>query len=1399
MKDTLLKPDYVFEVSWEVCNKVGGIHTVLCTKAQLLKKEWNDQLIMIGPDLHTATGTNPEFSEDKLLFTSWRAHALEEGLPIRVGRWNIPGAPLVVLIDFTPLYQQKNAIFSELWIKFHLDSLSGQWDYIEPALFGYAAAKVIACFYEYHLNSTDKIIVQFHEWMTGAGILYLEDQIPQIATVFTTHATVLGRAIAGSGQPFYSRFPTFNAEQMARDLNVVAKQSLEKTAANMADCFTVVSEFTARECEKFLGRQPDFITPNGFDDSFVPPPAVFTNKRIAARKKILEVATALLQQALPENTLLVIKSGRYEFRNKGIDVFINSMALLNEGQQPDKTILAVIFVPAHQTGPREILQRSLQQPDLTHPRTGEVLTHNLQGADTDPILNSIRQHKLDNAPGSRVKILFVPTYLNGDDGIFNMPYYDILIGFDLAIFPSYYEPWGYTPLEGLAFHIPAVTTTVSGFGMAVSRLPDFTGEGIYVVERNDNNEKYISSEIADIVRNYAAQPDETIAQYRAAAAAISRKFWWNRLIERYKMAYDFALQKSGQRESLFREKPQAVPVTVSHGMLEQRPVWRNIEIQSALPTALKPLLKISSNLWWTWNRNAYGLFKNIDAAAWARYHGNPIKLIKNLSYKTIRRLESDKAFIDRLTALEQEFDNYLKVAEEKTGPLVAYFSMEYGLSPLLKLYAGGLGILAGDYLKGASDSNLDMIAVGLLYRQGYFSQKITFQGEQLAMPDQLDLDYLPVYPVKNDDGSPLLMQLAFPGRIVSVAVWKIAIGRTTLYLLDTDVTGNNADDRQITGQLYNNEPDIRLKQEILLGIGGVRMLTLLGIHPDIYHINEGHAAFTGFERMRMMMREVNLPYEAALEIIRATTQFTTHTVVPAAVDLYNEELLRTYLSYLPQDFNIGWDQIMALGKVDPTNADEKFSMFYLAARLSQEINAVSKLHQHETCRILQALWKDFRPGELHITAVTNGIHVPTWMAEEWKQQICQENVANVMMAMPDNIVWETRMAIKKSLTPLIRERLKMALLACHESPARIGQILDEFKENALFIGFARRFVSYKRPQILFTDVQRLASILKDKTRPVFILLAGKAHPGDKEGMAMLKQVIVAAKRPEFENRILFLEDYDMELAGLLVQGVDVWLNTPRLTREASGTSGMKAIWNGVLHCSTRDGWWAEAYREEAGWALESTAIFDNEELQDLDDAATLYDLLENKIIPLFFDRTSSGIPQKWISRIKAGMAMVAPTYSMPRVVADYQICYEKLYNRSRQLLSDQYKEAIMLAGWKKNIQSNWGQLHLMNIKEPANTSQVHTYNEEFSAEVTLYTGEMDVKDIGVEAVFSLKEDTDNYVFVQELTLVTVNGSRAVFACKTPLAFSGSCAYSFRIFPKHPLLPHRQDFPLVMWF
>ncbi len=1397
----ILEPDYIFEVSWEVCNKVGGIYTVLATKAQTLEKGWHERLIMIGPDVWKGTGEHPEFLEDKTLFKLWRQYAEQEGLKIKIGRWNIPGKPIAVLVDFTPFFLDKNEIFKDLWINYQLDSLTGQWDYIEPAIFGYAAGRVIDCFYRCHINFTDKVVAQFHEWMTGAGILYLQTYAPQIATVFTTHATVLGRSIAGNGLPFYKDFNTYIPEDTAKSFNVISKHSLEKVAAKNADCFTTVSNITGDECKKFLEKSPDIVTPNGFDISIVPNAQEFAKKRSFAREKVIRVASALFNQQMPEDSLLVIKSGRYEFKNKGIDIFIDSLGELNNHLSPSKNIIAVIFVPGHQTGPRKELLDRLQHPQYTHPNSGEVLTHNLQGADSDPILQRIREQQLNNSSSDKVKIIFVPTYMNGEDGIFNLSYYDLLIGFDIAVFPSYYEPWGYTPLESIAFHIPAITTNISGFGAAIHNFFQEKQKGIYIVNRNDENEKEVVKEVARIIYAFADKQLEEIQQLREEAYSISLEFLWDKQIEQYKKAYHLALQKSSEREILYRNKPQATPIVVKE-MLPTKPMWRDIIIQSVFPEALLPLQKLSRNLWWSWNDDAIDLFEYIDLKLWKKCHRNPIVFLQSLNYAVIKKLAGDKDFLNRMNIVFQRFDQYMNTPLEVLKPSIAYFSMEYGLQNCLKLYSGGLGVLAGDYLKEASDRGMHVTGIGLLYKHGYFRQSLSVHGAQLANAEHLDIATLPLDIVADALGKPVKIALAFPGRTLMAQVWKLAVGRVSLYLLDTYVEENTLEDRQITAHLYPSSVEHRLKQEILLGMGGIQLLNVLNVDPDIYHCNEGHAAFLGFGRLYNLIHHDNLSFEEAVEVTRATQLFTTHTSLPAAIDTFSEELLRPYFSHTAQQFNVSWETLMDLGRAVAHRSEEKFSMAYLASRLSKEINAVSKIHRSVSADLFNILWPDYRSEELHIGYVTNGVHYPTWVAKEWKKiylsalSSLPAQGTNSFNEVSDDLIWDTRRLLKRSLLDAVRERLFDTLSARHEGPKKIAEAMEHLDERAFIIGFARRFVTYKRPNLLLSDINRLSAVLNSNNMPVLIFFSGKAHPNDSESAEFVRAIVALSEQPAFKNRIFFLEDYDMNLAKLLVQGADLWLNTPERHMEASGTSGMKAMMNGVLNFSVLDGWWAEAYQENIGWSLEGERTYDRSDFQNELDAENIYKALQNEIIPLYFKRNDKDIPVLWIQRIKSALA-VASNYTMSRALSDYQHkYYAKLYEHGVKLKENNFTLAKQLAAWKKRIVSGWNELDVFAIESDLDRAK----GAEISIKIVLDIGQLSADDIGIEIVFLHKnsKQDESLNFVRAFNITEVKKEMITFECKIPPFPAGAYEYCFRIFPKHSMLTHRQDFSLVKW-
>lgn len=1393
----LLRPNYLFEISWEVCNKVGGIHTVISTKALALAGEWEDKLIMIGPDVWKGTGEHPEFREDRELFKSWRAHVEARDLKIRIGRWKIPGNPIVILVDYTGFFRKKDDIFRDLWLNYKVDSLTGQWDYIEPALFGFAAGKVIECFYHHYLTLSDKIVAQFHEWMTGTGLLYLESNVPQAGTIFTTHATVTGRTIAGNGMPLYSKLDSYNGDEEAKRFNVVSKHSLEKTAAHNADCFTTVSEITANECRQLLQKQPDIITPNGFEAAIVPDVLLFRQKRTQARMKLMQVAAALTGKKPDEDTLFILKSGRYEFRNKGVDIFIDALSELNSRENSGKNMIAFIFIPAHQVGPRKDLLEKMNGESVV--LENKILTHYLQGAGTDPILQRAELRELKNNATDPVSLIFAPVYLDGHDGIFNMTYYELLTGFDISVFPSYYEPWGYTPMESLAFHIPTITTSLTGFGMLLKESTD----GAYVIERTDSNDSFVIEKIASIIAAYALKTEKEVRAARDAAYMLSKKALWKNLIVFYKKAYSIALAKTQEREEKFTHPPNVQEWDTCPAPLrvpaDTKPVWRKVFVKSGLPQALQPLQQLAENLWWSWNTNAIKLFTSIDPVRWESSGNNPIEMISELSHTAITKLAADTDFLAGMNTVLQEFHSYMQKPVTK-DPFVAYFCMEYGLHNSLKLYSGGLGILAGDYLKQASDSGVNLAGIGLLYRNGYFRQKLSANGEQQAFNDSQKFTALPLRPVTNTEGDWLTITIAFPARTLYVRVWRVDVGKVPLYLLDTDIHENAAEDREITSRLYGGDHENRLKQEIVLGIGGVRALYMLGIKPDIFHYNEGHSAFAGIERLYHLVLDEKLSFNESLEVVRASSLFTTHTPIEAGHDTFSDEMLRVYFSHYAQAFNISWNELMSLGKTGRGN-QELFSMSYLASRLAAEINGVSLIHQQVTRKLFNALWPGYLPSELHIGHVTNGIHLSTWLAPEWKQlageTVLQEpqNLSSALSALPDKQVWDTHLALKRQLIDLItrREDYSTMGMPARKKPAPV------LNDEVFLIGFARRFVPYKRADLLFHDLAKLSALVNQKDKPVAIIFSGKAHPNDPAGQQLLKKVKEVSALPEFDGKIFFLENYDMATAGLLVRGVDLWLNTPVPGMEACGTSGMKAGSNGVLNLSVRDGWWAEAFNKDLGWSIGDENNFN---VSDENEASALLDLLSGEILPLYSRRDSKGLPAEWIERMKNSFREIIPAYGMERALKEYITgYYSPLQEQIGFMRKNTFENAKKIAEWKEKLLKTWGTLNIQSVKVHNVSQKPFPTGEEMEAEVILAPGNVSPDEIGVEIILTntKADEAGNAIIKKQDLLPEASGTGKIkYSALIMMEHPGVYKYSFRLFPKNQLMLLSMQSEMARW-
>ncbi len=1395
---------YLFEVSWEVCNKVGGIYTVVSTKVPSMQGRFGNNYFAIGPDVWKDKD-NRDFVEDRHLHADWRRYAESKGIYFRVGHWNIAGRPVAIMVDYRSLIAKKDEILAENWREYRLDSISGQWDYIEPVLFGYGAGKVIQSFYEYHVFPKEKVFAHFHEWMTGSGLLYLKKHQPQIATVFTTHATVPGRCIAANGLPLYGELRNYQADELSSRFGVRAKFSLERLSARHADCFTAVSEITHEECKAFLGQPADVVTPNGFDDHFVPDQTEFDIKRKLARAKLAKAASAVTGHETDKDAVFVINSGRYEFKNKGIDLFIDSLARLNADPELTKEIVAFICVPAGHGQAAVDMESGVPANG-----TPQYCTHHLDDPGSDPILDRIRLSGLQNRPEDKVKVIFFPCYLDGDDGVFNLSYYDLLIGFDVSVFPSYYEPWGYTPMESIAFRIPTLTTSLAGFGRWVADMKIKDEDGVFVVERNDTNAAQTVTGICGFLKDFALASDHE--KMRQSAYRLSRFFLWEQLADHYDTAYRKAAGKWESRPTLL-DKQMPCSQTSLTDIPANKPEWRKILINYSLPEKLERLKTLGNNLWWCWDSEAQKLWEQIDPKAWEDCGHNPVALISSLSAGQLRQLEKDETFMKRLQEVHDRFLAYMEQGKNRQGPKVAYFCMEYGLHESLKLYSGGLGILAGDYLKEASDKNVDMIGIGLLYRYGYFEQHIDGNGSQDARYVPQVFSKLPLLPVRDEKGRWQTVSISLPGRNLSAKIWQVNVGRIPLYLLDTDIDGNTEQDKAVTHRLYGGDPENRFKQEMLLGIGGIRMLRHLQIAPEVFHCNEGHGAFTLLERLRHHIESEHLGFWQARELVRACSLFTTHTPVPAGHDAFDEDIVRTYFGAWASRLNISWEDFMALGRIDKGHTGDKFSMSHLAVNLSSAVNGVSRIHGRVSREMFAPLYPGFYPEEVPVGHVTNGVHLATWAHAEWKELFVKyfgkeylDNVSDPgywqkIHEVPDQELARIRRDRRTGLIGFVKQQLQHEWPLRGESPQNLVKVLNRLDPAALTLGFARRFATYKRAHLLFKNPERLRRLVNDPDRPVQFIFAGKAHPADHAGQELIRHIIGLSRQEEFLGKIVFLENYNIDIARHLVQGVDIWLNTPARSMEASGTSGEKALMNGVVNFSVLDGWWAEGYKPGAGWALKEEATYDNAGYQDELDAETIYSMLETEIIPAFYDRKAGENP-RWLAYVRNSIAQIAPHYTMRRQLEDYyRLYYKPLADVHGKLEADGGRLLADMARWIARVSSAWPSIRATAFQCRDSTNEPLQTGQETSFGLTLDTAGLEPGEIGVEVVFGHKKNdkVERLERVCPMEPGILENGQAAYVARLVLDGSGVYDYAFRIFPKNESFPNPNRFRMVRWF
>jgi starch phosphorylase len=850
-------------------------------------------------------------------------------------------------------------------------------------------------------------------------------------------------------------------------------------------------------------------------------------------------------------------------------------------------------------------------------------------------------------------------------------------------------------------------------------------------------------------------------------------------------------------------------------------VFNRITVNPQLPKRIEKLSEISNNLWWSWNTEFLRLFKKIDIDLWEQSNKNPIKFLKHVSQERLEKVSKDVGFLKEYDKIVGDFESYMnskstwfsnKYSDNKED-LIAYFSAEYGLDETIPIYSGGLGILSGDHLKSASDLGIPLVAVGLLYKNGYFNQKINGYGDQETEYSDLNLDDLPINPVKDEKGEDLIIFVKFPKRRLYLKVWQINVGRVKLYLLDSDIDKNNEEDRDVTLRLYGGDQEMRIRQEIVLGMAGVNLLKEhLKLNPTIYHMNEGHSAFLNLEIIKDIIKEKKVSFEVAREIASSKTVFTTHTPVPAGNDIFPLPLVEKYFKDFWPELGLSREEFLKLGMKPCNELEEGFNMGILALKIAGKKNGVSKLHGAVSRELFGEVWPNIAANESPIEYVTNGIHTCSWLAPKmkelynkylipyWQDNIHQNSVWDKINNIPDEKLWEVHNERKIKLLNFVKNSTTERLRRSGYSYEEINEIVSKLNPNALTIGFARRFATYKRATLIFKDLERITQILNDEERPVQLIFAGKAHPADKEGQDLIKYIHEISMMPQFKGKIFLLENYNIAMSRYLVSGVDVWLNNPRRPMEASGTSGQKASVNGVINFSVLDGWWAEGYDQTNGWTIGTNAEFDSYEEQDIADSQSMYYILEQKIIPTYYEKDENGISKKWIEIMKNSIITTGGKYSTSRMLVDYtDKLYIPLCNLTKKYYSDVDNVAAYNA-WKKDLFMNWKDIKITQVDNLDNITIDAGNNIEVSCEIELPN--VSVENVNVEVYYG--KILENGV-VEDISIIPMKltdqdevSKKYYYTAKVQLTSGGNYGYTFRIMPKHEMLLEPANLDLVKW-
>lgn len=1408
---------WLFEVSWEVCNKVGGIHTVISSKAAQAMAAFDGRYVAIGPLLDRNPGFKPCDPPEDIRPALERLKAW--GVETAAGQWDIPGRPWVLLIGFRNAFPAHDKLLFQLWNDYGVDSMAGGWDYIEPVLYSTAAAMAIKEIAE-DVEDEASVFAHFHEWMSGAGVLHLKKHAPGVSTVLTTHATMLGRAMSGAGVDIYRQLEEIEPSQQAKAFGVTAKHSMESVSAREADCFTTVSNITRLEASNLLGTNPSVITVNGFNLKGFAEPETVAKTRATSRKRLLDLAANFLERDLdPDKTLLVATSGRYEFHNKGIDLLLDGLGDLDEAlakENGEVTVVAFLLVSCGYAGFSDEARRRLKQERYDIEKYAGISTHHLGDADHDPVVLKCRERDLDNSPENSCCVIFIPVYLDGNDGVLNLEYYDALAGMDLTVFPSFYEPWGYTPMESAAFAVPTVTSDRAGFGQWVMEKHPDGHPGVHVINRLEDDyetsRENLARFLADFTRWTAGERESRSREARAIAEEASWVHFYPRYIEAYEAAADSRAERIAGVQRMVASPGREISFS---GVNTTQPRLRSFTVVTELPEPLARLRELAENLWWVWHRDSQELFEWMDGEKWEASGHNPVLFLDTMHRDRLEELAGNDEFMGRFRSVLERFDAYMaeSAAADVRGITwknpVAYFSMEFGLHESIPVYSGGLGLLSGDHIKSASDLNLPFVGISLLYKTGFFHQRINGNGDQVVEYRVNDFAAMPVTPVQKDDAEKIMVTVDLPGRTVFAQIWEVHVGRARLYLLDTDVVENSRTDRDITSRLYDPTSKGRIEQEIILGVGGVRMLTALGIAPSVYHLNEGHSAFLLFERIRHLMLLDGLSFATAKEVVRGTTVFTMHTPVPAGNERFEKSLVENYFRGYADEMGVPWDGLWNLGHIYSEEADH-LNMTVLALQLSCKRNGVSRLHGDVSRRMWMDLWRGFILGEIPVGHVTNGVHLTSWLDERLRRDIeesCSLSVHRELIDegdwdclrnLDDRRLWDSHVALKHRLYDEVRRSISNQWTREGEPPNRLHAFLRALNPDHLTLVFARRCTAYKRPTLIFHNLQRIREILTNPERPVNIIFAGKSHPADTMGASFINLICRLAKQDDFLGRVIFLESYDIRLARLLVSGADVWLNNPIRLMEASGTSGMKAAVNGVPNCSILDGWWDEAFDGANGWAVGSGLVYESQVNQDIVDADNLYATLESEVAPEFYDRSDDGVPHAWLRRMKESMRTAFVQYGTHRMVRDYiGDMYLPAIELAAQRAKNNYELAERIGEWRTRVPGRFSTVNIKEVNVEGISGDVFRLGTKLTVKAKVERGQLEDKELLVEFV-ACTPDEQNIVACIPMELRHSEGAVLTYRAKYSPTEPGPMRYGVRVIPAHPGLANKCEARLIRW-